>query len=206
MFKFTRLDAPKCLTENDNYKVWGKNYAKTKHSWHWHTYKGTEVDKLIRSDLLIQTQNHCSFCDAYRIPSPIAHTIEHFRPKSIFPLLAYTWQNLFISCHNCQKIIADFDLSRENLRQLLKPDSEDYHFQKYFYFDSETGKIEIKKGNLTEKEIERAELTQKYYQLNDKELIKARLEILDDYEHYLKKDCSKRPYRYMFEDCKEIKE
>jgi uncharacterized protein (TIGR02646 family) len=202
MLEFTRLDAPKCLTDKDNYKVWGKDYAKSK-KWFWHEYQGNQVDKILRKPLLEQTKNHCSFCDAYRIPRPIAPTVEHFRPKNIFPLLAYTWHNLFICCHNCQKIIAGFDSSRGNLRKLLKPDSKDYSFQKYFYFDSKTGKIEIKKGKLSSKEIEKAELTRVYYQLNDEELIKSRLDILDDYEHYLKKDCSKRPYRFMFKDCKE---
>jgi uncharacterized protein (TIGR02646 family) len=199
MVKIIRSDAPQCLIENENYKVWGKNYEKTKHSWHWHSTKQT-----LRKQLLQMTNNHCSFCDAYRMPNPVAPTIEHFRPKAIFPLLAYRWSNLFICCHNCQKIPAQFDSSKENLRKLLKPDSKDYHFSKYYFFDTESGKIEVKRKNLSEIEVERAEITRNYYQLNEDELVNARLEILEDYEYYIQKDCSKRPYRFMFKDCKEI--
>lgn len=204
MWKINRSIIPHCLNENENYKKWGKNYAETKHSWHWHQYKNNAVDKLLKIDLISITKNHCSFCDAYRMPRPVESEIEHFRPKAIFPLLAYTWHNLFISCRNCQKTPAGFDMSKKNLRKLLKPDSKDYSFQKFYFFDSKTGKIEIRKVNLNTIEIERAEITRDYYNLNDEELVKSRLEIFEDIEHYQAKDCSKRPYRFMFRDCTEI--
>lgn len=203
MLKINRLKAPECLTANNNYKNWGMNYAVTGHSWHWHQYQTNDVDKILRPILLQMTANHCSFCDAYRMPNPVAPTIEHFRPRAIFPLLAYTWHNLFLCCNNCQKNPAGFDMSKQNLRKLLKPDSKDYSFHKFYYFDSNTGRIEIRSANLNDIEIERAKITRDYYQLNDEELIASRLEILEDLEHYQSKDCSKRPYRFMFRDCEE---
>ena len=72
------------------------------------------------------TQRHCAFCDG-PLGIESRETVEHFRPKSKFPELAFAWENLFPCCDVCQSHKGErFDL------HLLKPDDDDYHFERYF--------------------------------------------------------------------------
>lgn len=43
----------------------------------------------------------CPYCDLDTINSPGTHVVEHFLPKSKFPLLAVDPWNLFTACHGC---------------------------------------------------------------------------------------------------------
>lgn len=83
-------------------QAWQEKYQRTQQSsdFNWRKNQGKGYDDLLVK-LSQMTQSHCSFCDAYpmgRIPK----TIEHFKPKTTFPLLAYQWENLFLCCGNCQ--------------------------------------------------------------------------------------------------------
>jgi len=51
------------------------------------------------------TQAHCAFCDG-QIGAESRETVEHFRPKGLFPELAYAWDNLFPCCDLCQSALA----------------------------------------------------------------------------------------------------
>ncbi len=105
------------------------------------------------------TTDHCSFCDGYPFDMS-KETIEHFRPKSLFPELAYTWNNLFYACDRCQEEKGEkFD------DLLLKPDSTDYTFSRYFMVDYRTGEL-APNPTASDTDQQRAQITIACYGLN----------------------------------------
>ena len=109
--------------------------------------------------LLKCTQNHCAFCDAWPM-GRISPSVEHFRPKTQFPKMAYMWENLFPSCFNCQTFKGErFD---ENL---LDPSHGEFSFERYFWFDTQTGELNPLKS-LTDDDRVKVETTIELYGLN----------------------------------------
>lgn len=94
MEKLIRTEQPQWLSEN--WARWGMQWKKKYRpgkSFSWH---GERKRQDLCSRLSKMTKHHCSFCDVFEMGSDVRRTIEHFRPKSKFPLLAYQWENLFI--------------------------------------------------------------------------------------------------------------
>ena len=174
MEKIERAATPPWLTEK--WQEWGETWQR-KHEqgedFKWYQHKNNSYDELV-NDLSAMTQHHCSFCDAYPMGGLISNTIEHFRPKSQFPLLAYQWENLFICCGNCQKKGAQFD------EILLKPDEITYAFDDYFNIEWDTGKL-IANRMATPENKDRANLTIELYQLNKNSKPESRLEELNKF-------------------------
>lgn len=167
MLKLTRPVEPDCL--RDNAPTWTETYiskrrANPKARFNWPD--GTCYQHT-RKTLLDMTQQHCAFCDGPFAESP--KTIEHFRPKSRFPELAFAWSNLFPCCYACQSS------KQEKFNEcLLKPDDEDYRFDRYFLVKYETGEIEVS-PLLGPQERERAAITLEIYGLNTPERKNARV-------------------------------
>ncbi len=163
MEKINRTEVPDWLKEK--WQEWGRKwqskYVATKKSkdFQWYRNKNQGYDELVH-ELSEMTQYHCSFCDAYPMVKRISHTIEHFKPKTKFPLLAYQWDNLFLCCGICQKKGDDFD------EDLLKPDAENYDFDKYFDIKWDTGEL-IPNSDASEENQRRAEITIRLYKLNE---------------------------------------
>jgi uncharacterized protein (TIGR02646 family) len=159
MMPMQRTQTPQCL--KDNYKKWGREYKQklndpnTNNNFSW-KQKYQEI-----SDALVAiTKNHCSFCDIHPLRASGA-TIEHFRPKSTFPLISYAWGNLFYCCTNCQKKGNKFPLDFK----LLKPDQLSYAFDYYFIYSFSTGIIKAHPARSFE-EQKRADNTIDLYGLN----------------------------------------
>ncbi len=171
MRKLTRPPQPGFLKNRS--KQWGKEFARKKerkkdYVFTWRQYKGRKVDKLLMPLLVEMTNNHCSFCDGYPLGETGRQTIEHFKPKGRFPLLAYTWTNLFLCCDVCQNAKQEkYD------EKLLKPDHREYDFFLFFINNYRTGKIEPNPASPPEFQ-ERAEVTILLYDLNNKERINSR--------------------------------
>ena len=57
---------------------------------------------------LIAAMSHrkCVYCEG-SINAPRAAHVEHFKPKSLFPSLAYEWTNYFLGCPGCNGAKAD---------------------------------------------------------------------------------------------------
>ena len=164
MMKIERLSAPDFLQQN--YKKWGRRYKRKRDSqeqsnhFQWATYRAKKVNQLLLPFLQEMTNCHCSFCDGFPLDTT-GETIEHFRSKSHYPLLSYFWWNLFYCCNHCQ------NSKGENPEQsLLKPDKDDYNFEKYFLFDYESGNIEINPALSLEAERVKARNTIELYGLN----------------------------------------
>jgi uncharacterized protein (TIGR02646 family) len=200
MMKIERPNAPDWL--NKHWEAWGKEYAtklgkNPKYKFSWKSYKKEKVNHKLLPLLLKMTANHCSFCDGFPIgEGVIKETIEHFWPKASgkFPERAYLWSNLFVACHYCQEKGDDFD------DRLLKPDMDDYDFNKYFIFNFRSFEIEVRKDTgISKADRMRAETTIKMYKLNYSGRSKARER---EFKHYANKEGGDQfddfSYRYMF--------
>ena len=163
MRKFTRLEEPEFLAAN--WENWGREWERrrlenSKATFHWHKVDQEPVNQKLMPLLKAQTQDHCSFCDNFPVSLPSIDTIEHFRPKSRFPLDAYRWTNLYFCCVYCQQKSDDFD------EAALQPDAADYEFDRYFRWDYTRGTIEVNEQASAEDQ-RRAAATIKLYELNE---------------------------------------
>ncbi len=192
MEKIERPDAPEWLKEKEDEwgADWAEKYKKTndtkKFTWRQNRGKGK---KHLRKALLDMTENHCSFCDSYPMQRRIQATIEHFKPKTRFPLDAYKWENLFICCALCQEKGDKFD------PRLLKPDEATYDFEKYFDIDWTTGDL-LPNMDASAEDRERARITINLYRLNSNGKPGDRLEELEKYQEAPKTDINKWSYRF----------
>lgn len=98
MIKVTRLTKPAALVKNELAWMLAIRRAKTKDE------RDAAVDKYkqksIKSRLSKMFNDKCAYCE-----SDIVHVdygdIEHFKPKSKFPLRAVEWENLLLACSKC---------------------------------------------------------------------------------------------------------
>jgi uncharacterized protein (TIGR02646 family) len=162
MRKFKRLPCPDCLKNNS--EKWGNDWERRRKEdasaqFHWHQINNKPVNQLLLPALKQQTQEHCSFCDQFPVEPPSVGTIEHFYPKSEYPLKAYQWENLYFCCCHCQQKQARFD------DKLLRPDADDYSFDRYFDWDYTQGLIK-ENSQASPADQERAKCTIELYQLN----------------------------------------
>ena len=153
----------------------------------WPTVDGQRADQLIRPVLRLMTEDHCSYCDVFSVWEAGA-SVDHFRPKSSFVEHAFEWPNLFVACAECQKRLDRYD------DRLLKPDDEDYTFDRYFIYDVESGRIEPN-PQANEAEAARARITIELFKLNRVE--RCVLRRLEWDNRPLDIDLAKRKYRFV---------
>jgi uncharacterized protein (TIGR02646 family) len=192
MEKINRTKAPQWLAEK--YKTWGRDWkSKYEDSGKSSDFRWRQHNKKSRNDLVdklcVMTQYHCSFCDGYPMGSLIKETIEHFRPKTKYPLLAYYWQNLFICCCICQQKGDAFD------KALLKPDVASYEFDHYFDIEWDSGKI-IPNIDSSAPNQQRAQVTIALYKLNDNSKPEARKAALLHFQDTNSPDIDSFSYRF----------
>ncbi len=165
MRKFQRLPEPAFLAENKQKwtGAWiAKRNATPPKAWAWPQYEKQRINiRLLDEGLKTQTQNHCSFCDHYPVSPPGVDTIEHFKPKSRFPEQAFEWENLYYCCNFCQQKNNNYD------EDLLRPDAEDFVFDRYFRWDYTTGELLVN-SQASEEDQNRAKITIKIYALNNR--------------------------------------
>jgi uncharacterized protein (TIGR02646 family) len=193
MRKFQRVNQPGFLVQR--WESWGETWERRRLNnpsarFNWPQFEGKAVNELLLLPLKAQTQDHCSFCDAFPVSPPSIDTIEHFRPKSRFPREAYRWDNLYFCCMHCQQKFEEFD------EGLLRPDADDYDFDLYFRWDFTQGTIEVNETAPMPNQ-RRAEVTIRLYRLNVshpklrklemRQRERARNDPLDDfaYRHYV---------------------
>lgn len=72
-------------------------------------YKQDDVKKALQT----QYKNKCAFCEQYSE----RWDVEHYRPKTIYYWLAYSWDNLLYACPTCNQDYkkAKFDLKISSL-------------------------------------------------------------------------------------------
>ncbi len=196
MMKLVKTPAPGFL--RSNYKKWGKRYKAKRENpnrsndFIWAIYQGQKVNLLLLPFLRIETNFHCSFCDGFPLETT-GETIEHFRPKSSFPLLSYLWANLLYCCKYCN------ENKGENLeRSLIKPNDINYSFETYFLFDYDSGKIEPNPALISTEKL-KAENTIRLYGLNEYNRPLWRKRFLKLYLKTENPDIEDFPYRFIFQ-------
>jgi 5-methylcytosine-specific restriction endonuclease McrA len=168
--KLSRPAAPECLSQNAD--TWANEFvaARQRNPGHTFSWRSNNCYQALRYQLSAMTQSHCAFCDG-PLGTESRETVEHFRPKSRFPELAYHWPNLFPCCDVCQgNKLEKFD------EALLKPDDQNYRFEDYFLVNYKTGALDALPTH-----AHRATVTTQLYGLNSEARKKARLR---EWEHY----------------------
>lgn len=139
MRKFQRAEEPEVLQANHHRWTmqWGeRNQENPGARFSWYQFEGRSAREHILPSLAAQTAEHCSFCDAFPVRGVSNETVEHFRPKSRYPELAYSWSNLYYCCDACQSAKGE---KWDDL--LINPDADDFACSRYFEFDFTTGEI-----------------------------------------------------------------
>lgn len=54
----------------------------------------------VKEAIAEMSNGHCAYCQSEVRGNQAGH-VEHFRPKSLFPTLAYEWKNYFLGCEQC---------------------------------------------------------------------------------------------------------
>jgi uncharacterized protein (TIGR02646 family) len=67
-----------------------KKASKLKATWSW---KG-KYD-VLKDALLLCHNDHCAYCDCHPLKDDRGFEIDHFKPKTLFRLEAFTYTNLF---------------------------------------------------------------------------------------------------------------
>jgi uncharacterized protein (TIGR02646 family) len=182
MKKFERAAEPPFLAAV--WEAWGIEWEQRHQNnpgaaFHWHQIEGERVNAKLLPLLKAQTQDHCSFCDNFPVSPPSLDTIEHFRPKATYHREAYHWPNLYFCCMHCQQKAAEFE------EAILRPDSPDYEFTRYFRWDFTLGRIEVNE-QASDKDQYRADITIRAYRLNEghpklrKRELRRRVKCADD--------------------------
>ena len=194
MMPINRQPEPEILRQKRN--AWTKAYlARIENGrprFYWPKIKGKPLNHHLNPVLLKMTADHCSYCDGFPMYVMTAKTIDHFRPKERYPELVFDWKNLFTCCNACQQAKnTQFDPG------LLKPDEWDYDFSDYFWFNHNTGEIEINPFAPDSKQG-RARKTLEILDLNDSEGYQQNVRLRAYLDHNPDRPIEERAYRFMY--------
>lgn len=140
-------------------RKWEEQRATGK-EFRWPNIDGEALNRKLLPALKAQTQDHCSFCDFFPVSPPGIDTIEHFKPKGMFPECAFAWDNLFFCCSCCQQ-----SKGPKYDKLAIKPDEPDYSFDRFFRWDWTTGKL-LPNERSSPPDQERAQVTIELFGLN----------------------------------------
>ncbi|MEO6038017.1 MAG: HNH endonuclease [Saprospiraceae bacterium] len=198
MKHFDRHPAPDFLLRNVD--LWNRQWSASKTNnpgavFQWYIHEGQRVNQKIGPILSLQTQDHCSYCDAF--PMGLAdNTIDHFCPKGnpAFYNLAYTWENLFWACADCQKAKGE---QFEDV--LIRPDSPTYNFRHFFIYNFNTHEIDPNPNSTPEDQL-RAKATISIFKLREPSRVAARRMAWERwYSPLAIRDLDDFPFRFIFE-------
>lgn len=127
----------------------------------------------IKGEVKLETEEKCIYCESY-ITHQYPGDVEHIIPKSVYPRLTFSWNNLSFVCYWCNN---NKRATLDKTCKLLNPykDEIDEHLQAFgpmvFHIN------DSKRGELTWKEI----------RLNRKELIERRSDSLKELQNLIDK-------------------
>ncbi len=195
MMKAQRPAPPLWLTQKC--QKWGQQYERKLATtpatqFAWPQYQRKRLNHWLLPLLRQMTEDHCSFCDVFQMVAEIRETIEHFKPKSQYPIEAYQWDNLFLCCDKCQSAKREFFDPA-----LLKPDEIDYEFDRYFIFNFSSGELHPNPTSNTSDQ-NKASLTIEIYGLNTEGRPQARRRVFENYCQSTNPQIKDFSYRFMF--------
>jgi hypothetical protein len=82
-------------------------------------------------------------------------------------LVAYQWENLYYCCDVCQTAANH----QPSFQATLRPDSLDYTFDRYFYYDNELGEVKVME-NLLDEELMLAKQFLERYGIDSNPILK----------------------------------
>ena len=168
-----------------------KRSTNPKARFEWGEREGHALLAIVREALARMTDGHCSYCDGHPINDTGQETVDHFRPKSKFRELAYTWANLFLACSACNHA------KGERWDELLLRPEPDFQFERYFECDFATGELRPAPTASPEEQA-RAACTIRILRLNRAGTCKSRLRILALlWDGRLASEDNDLPYRYL---------
>ncbi|MCP4217026.1 MAG: hypothetical protein GY765_20430 [bacterium] len=90
----------------------------------WNLKKNKSFDDIRKQLKTMVPDGRCMYCEVNE-----GTDIEHFYPKSAFPLKAFLWENYLYACGNCNSNYkrTRFPLDAEGLPLLIDPTAEDPH-------------------------------------------------------------------------------
>lgn len=120
MIQITRTVKPKELTDEEQKKLTDA-YLTDRKKTVWN-------QPYIRAALLKMTHCKCCYCEKKVGEGITDMHVEHFKPKSLYPLKVVEWDNLFPSCADCNRSKLDHDTGKE---PIINPANEDP--RRFFY-------------------------------------------------------------------------
>ena len=125
-----------------------------------HVFRWRHLYAAVRAGLAAMTQERCAYCDGYPLGDTGDDQIDHFRPRSRYPALVCTWDNLFLVCAACNGVKRD-----RWHDDLLRPDDADFAFERYFEYREQTGALAAR-TDASDDDRRRAEMTIRLLDLN----------------------------------------
>ena len=93
MIKINKAGLPLVLNNDKAKEEFSKNIKAKK-------YVGKDIYKKVKVDLERLYKKKCAYCET-NITAGAYNHIEHYRPKKEYYWLAYSWDNLLLSCPKC---------------------------------------------------------------------------------------------------------
>jgi 5-methylcytosine-specific restriction endonuclease McrA len=127
----------------------------------------------IKSEVTLETKGKCAYCESH-VTHQYPGDVEHIIPKSVFPRLAFIWNNLSFVCYWCNNHKRD---TVDKKCKLLNPyiDIIEDHLRAF-------GPIVLHVNS-----SKRGELTHREIKLNRKELIERRTDAIKDLQNLVDK-------------------
>jgi len=104
------MDIPSILSSENRKNAFDGNIASSSYSDSKNLYKVGSVQKRLNELYHLK----CGYCEKTLLDSP--KHIEHYRPKKTYYWLAYSWDNLLLSCGECNSAKGDrFEVENEKV-------------------------------------------------------------------------------------------
>lgn len=187
-------DIPSILKQESREKVFNNNISSFSYSDDKNRYKVGSVQKRLNKIYNLK----CAYCEQKLLDAP--KHVEHYRPKNIYYWLAYSWDNLLLSCGSCN--------STKNHNFAIKNNAVVYNNESFVNIhklgdsydiiespliinpekDDILELIQYTKNGIIFSEDERVNYTiEKACKLNRDELVQKRLPILTDFVNKINK-------------------
>ncbi len=190
-------DIPSILKSHLREEAFNHNVASSSYDDAKNRYKVRSVQNKLNDIYHLK----CAYCEQKLLDAP--KHIEHYRPKKTYYWLAYSWDNLLLSCGSCNSAKGDRFAIRNAQRTYAKETFTQIHNLSSSYNSTEEPmiinpeeedvlKLIIfdKEGLLSSKDRRVQHTIEEACHLNREELVQLRMEIIQNFinrmdEHYL---------------------
>lgn len=125
------IDIPKILRSENREDAFNLNISSASYSDSKNLYKVGSVQKQLNKLYHLK----CGYCEKFLLDTP--KHIEHYRPKKTYYWLAYSWDNLLLSCGECNSAKGDrFETTHEKVNYSNEP------FEKIHTFGTDYDSLE----------------------------------------------------------------